>query len=76
MDVDEKYRFYLCEQQTALHWKCKKTTYEEGTDSCSLFTQSELNRATKMIPISGFIPRFLDGLIIRSSLRPQVKIDL
>jgi len=75
MDVDDKYRFYLCEQQTVLHWKCKKTTYEEATDSRSWLTQSELNRATKMIPIPGFIPHFLDGLIIHSSLRPRVKMN-
>ena len=63
------YRYYACELK-ATHWKCERM---EDTKETS-WNPSTGTLATTLVPVSTWIPTFLDPLIVSSKLKTPVLV--
>lgn len=72
--VTEKYRWYLCSEQTSLTWSCTSTTADVALNPATVFYGEKPN--TKAVPINKYIPKIFDYFILHNSIHPRIKMSI
>lgn len=64
---NNEFRWYLCKQERADKWECKRVPKADALDTT-------LKGDVTAIPVSAYVPTFCDPAVIHHALHPHIRI--
>jgi hypothetical protein len=71
--INEKYRWYLCLEQSPLVWSCVSADAEKALEPENLFRDG---KGSKAVAVNRFIPKIFDFFYLHQAMHPRVKMSL
>lgn len=73
--TDENLNWFLCVEEKPLQWTCGETTAERALHGLGV-NLAFPGKNTMAIPISKSLPKFLDRIVLKYTIKRELKVNI